>query len=80
MTMPSRPRVSVVIPAYNEGDNIGPPLARLLEGIQLACEVVVVVDFPEDTTIPAVDRLAADEPRIRAVVSTYGQGPGQCEV
>jgi dolichol-phosphate mannosyltransferase len=37
--------------------------------------VVVVVDFPEDTTIPVVERLSADEPRVRVVVSTYGRGP-----
>ncbi len=75
MTPASDPRVSVIIPAYNEGENIGPPLARLLEGVQLDCEVVVVVDFPEDTTIPVVQGLAATEPRIRIVVSTYGRGP-----
>jgi glycosyltransferase involved in cell wall biosynthesis len=67
--------VSVVIPAYNEGENIVAPLARLIEGVQLPFEVVVVVDFPEDTTIPVIQRLAGKEPRIRAVVSTYGRGP-----
>lgn len=69
------PRLSVVIPAYNEGEHIEAPLARLLEGVQLDCEVVVVVDFPEDTTVPVIERLAVDEPRIRVVVSTYGRGP-----
>ena len=69
------PRVSVVIPAYNEGENIVAPLARLIEGVQLDFEVVVVVDFPEDTTIPVIERLSQAEPRIRVVVSTYGRGP-----
>lgn len=69
------PRVSVVIPAYNEGEHIVPPLVRIFEAVQLPCEVVVVVDFPEDTTIPVVERFAADEPRLRAVVNTYGKGP-----
>ncbi|ACV80479.1 glycosyl transferase family 2 [Nakamurella multipartita DSM 44233] len=69
------PRVSVVIPAYNEGEGIEAPLARLLESMQLDCEVVVVVDFPEDNTVPVVRRFAATEPRVRAVVSTYGRGP-----
>lgn len=75
MIGPGGPRVSVVIPAYNEGANIEAPLARLLEGIQLDFEVVVVVDFPEDTTVPVIERLAVDEPRIRVVVSSYGRGP-----
>ena len=69
------PRVSVVIPAYNEGELIVPPLARIFEAVQLPCEVVVVVDFPEDTTIPVVERLEADEPRLRVVVNTFGRGP-----
>lgn len=69
------PRVSVVIPAYNEGENILAPLGRLLEGVQLNFEVVVVVDFPEDITIPVIEKLAIDEPRIRVVVSDYGRGP-----
>lgn len=70
-----RPRVSVIIPAYNEGDNIIPVLTRVFEGVQLSCEVVVVVDFPEDTTVATVERLAADEPRLRVVINTLGRGP-----
>lgn len=69
------PRVSVVIPAYNEGEHIAPALSRIFESVQLPCEVVVVVDFPEDTTVAVVERLQADEPRLRVAVSTYGRGP-----
>ena len=69
------PRVSVVIPAYNEGEHIVRPLNRIFESVQLPCEVVVVVDSAEDTTIPVVSALATDEPRLRAVVNTYGRGP-----
>jgi glycosyltransferase involved in cell wall biosynthesis len=69
------PRVSIIIPAYNEGENIEPAIARLFEGVQLACEVVVVVDTPDDTTVPVIERLAAEEPRLRVAVNTYGRGP-----
>jgi dolichol-phosphate mannosyltransferase len=71
----SGPRVSIIIPAYNEGENIEPAIARLFEGVQLACEVVVVVDTPDDTTVPVIERLAAEEPRLRVAVNTYGRGP-----
>jgi len=37
------PRVSVVVPAYNEGDQILPVLDRLFESVHLQCEVLVVV-------------------------------------
>ena len=73
----SRPRVSVVIPAYNEGEAIVPVLDRLLEAVTLSCEVLVVVDFPEDTTVPVVESYFAEheQPTVRAVVNTYGRGP-----
>jgi dolichol-phosphate mannosyltransferase len=69
------PRVSVIIPAYNEGTNIVPVLDRLFESVTLDCEVLVVVDFDEDTTAEAVRSYPEDEPRLRLVVSTYGRGP-----
>jgi glycosyltransferase involved in cell wall biosynthesis len=69
------PRVTVVIPAYSEGDEIVPVLDRLFESMTLDCEVLVVVDFPEDTTVPVVEKYAVAEPRLRPVVQTYGRGP-----
>jgi dolichol-phosphate mannosyltransferase len=72
------PRVTVVIPAYNEADDIIPVLDRLLESVSLPCEVLVVVDFPEDTTIPSIEAYADHaQPTVRAVVSDYGRGPAQ---
>jgi dolichol-phosphate mannosyltransferase len=73
--VPGGLRVSVVIPAYNEGEGIVPVLERIFEAVMLPCEVVVVVDFEEDTTKPVVLRLAETEPRLRVLVSTYGRGP-----
>ena len=69
------PRVSVVVPAYNEGDHILPVLDRIFEAVHLPCEVLVVVDFAEDTTVPVVDEYTLKEPRLRCVVSSYGRGP-----
>jgi dolichol-phosphate mannosyltransferase len=72
---PVPPRVSVVIPAYNEGEAIVPVLDRIFEGVTLPCEVLVVVDMQEDTTIPVVTKYAETEPRLRYLVNTYGRGP-----
>ena len=69
------PRVSVVIPAYNEGDHILPVLDRIFEAVHLPCEVLVVVDAPEDTTVPVVDEYSLKELRLRCLVNTYGRGP-----
>jgi dolichol-phosphate mannosyltransferase len=72
---PVPPRVSVVIPAYNEGEAILPVLDRIFEGVTLPCEVLVVVDMSEDTTVPVVTKYAETEPRLRYVINTYGRGP-----
>jgi len=69
------PRVSVVVPAYNESEHIVPVLDRLFESVRLPCEVLVVVDTEEDTTIPVVTDYSVKEPRIRCLVNTYGRGP-----
>jgi dolichol-phosphate mannosyltransferase len=73
--MTETPRVSVVVPAYNEGEHIVPVLDRLFESVKLPCEVLVVVDTPEDTTIPVTGEYALKEPRLKTVVNTYGRGP-----
>jgi glycosyltransferase involved in cell wall biosynthesis len=67
--------VSVVIPAYNEGEAVIPVLERIVEAVDSDVEVIVVVDFPEDTTVAAVEKLAARDARLRVVVNTYGRGP-----
>ena len=72
---PGMLRVSVVIPAYNEGEAIVPVLERIFEAVMLPCEALVVVDFEDDTTRPVVQRLAETQPRLRCLVNTYGRGP-----
>ena len=72
---PHGPRVSVVVPAYQEGTEIVAFLDRLFESVTLDCEVLIVVDTKDDTTVPVVESYAAAEPRLRCVVNTYGRGP-----
>jgi dolichol-phosphate mannosyltransferase len=72
---PGALRVSVIIPAYNEGEAIVPVLERIFESVMLPCEALVVVDFETDTTRPVVQRLAESQPRLRCLVNTYGRGP-----
>jgi dolichol-phosphate mannosyltransferase len=69
------PRVSVVVPAHNEGSDIIPVLDRIFESVRLQCEVLVVVDSPDDGTVPVVTGYADKEPRLHCIVNTYGPGP-----
>jgi dolichol-phosphate mannosyltransferase len=67
--------ISVVIPAYNEGEAILPVLDRIFDAVESTCEILVVVDFEQDTTVPVLRAYAESEPRLKTVVSTYGRGP-----
>jgi dolichol-phosphate mannosyltransferase len=72
---PSNLQVSVVIPVYNEGDAILPVLRRITEAVQIPCEILVVHDMPEDTTVPVIEAYALIDGRVRALLNTYGRGP-----
>lgn len=67
--------VSIVIPAYNEGTAIIPVLDRIFDGVELDCEILVVVDFEQDTTVSVLTAYSGHEPRLKALISTYGRGP-----
>jgi dolichol-phosphate mannosyltransferase len=69
------PRVSVVIPVYNEGEDVVRHLQRILREVLLPAEILVVHDMPEDTTVPYARQLAEHDPRVRTVLNTYGRGP-----
>jgi len=71
------PQVSVVIPAYNEGEAIMPCLDRIFAGVTLPCEVLVVYDDAADKTIPYLEKYARDEPRLLPVLNEYGRGPAR---
>lgn len=70
-------RVSVVIPVYNEGDAVVPCLDRILAGVKLPCEVLVVYDDPTDTTVPSLEKYAEVDPRVLPVLNGYGPGPAR---
>jgi glycosyltransferase involved in cell wall biosynthesis len=71
------PRVSIVIPVYNEGERVIPCLDRIYEAVALPCEVLVVYDEPDDSTVPYLQKHAEGEPRLRPLQNTYGRGPAR---
>jgi len=70
-----RPQVSIVLPVRNEGANIVPCLERLLREVRLPSEILVVHDTEDDTTVPYVNKISTEDPRVCAVLSTYEPGP-----
>ena len=69
------PRVSIVIPVYNEGNTVVPVIERIIEMVKLPCEILVVFDTEDDTTVPFLWELAEKYPQLRPLQNTYGRGP-----
>ncbi|MDQ6879032.1 MAG: glycosyltransferase [Candidatus Dormibacteraeota bacterium] len=69
------PALSVVVPVYNEGENVVPTLRGIVERSRIRpLEVLVVHDFDEDTTVAVVNRLKAEIPALRLHRNTIGRG------
>jgi glycosyltransferase involved in cell wall biosynthesis len=68
------PDLSIVLPVYNEGEAVEPVLRALSAGIRTPHELVVVYDFDGDTTVPVVQRLAAEIPGLRGLRNDLGRG------
>jgi glycosyltransferase involved in cell wall biosynthesis len=71
-----RPRlISIVLPVYNEGENIAECLRRLdraLKGVEH--EILVCYDFEEDTTLPAIRAMSDLSPTVKLTRNTIGRG------
>jgi dolichol-phosphate mannosyltransferase len=67
--------VSVVIPVYNEGENIQVCVRRLTKALaDTPHELLVCYDFDEDTTLPALAAMPDRPPTIRLVRNSLGKG------
>jgi dolichol-phosphate mannosyltransferase len=71
------PRVSVVIPVYNEGEAIVPCLDRILQAVHLPAQVLVVYDDPTDTTLPYLEKYQRSDPRVVPLLNGHGPGPAR---
>ena len=72
-----KPRVSVVVPVHDEGESVITCLDRIFEGVSLPCEVLMVHDAPDDSTVPYLQKYSAEEPRLVPLLNTYGPGPAR---
>ena len=72
-----KPRVSVVVTAKDEDDAIMGALARIAEAVEIPCEILVVCDSLDDTTVPWVKKYAEEDDRVHLVINGYGPGPAR---
>jgi glycosyltransferase involved in cell wall biosynthesis len=66
--------ISVVVPVYNEAENIQPFLRDVEHHVLDSHEILLVYDFPEDKTLPAVLAMEPPCPNVRLVHNTLGGG------
>lgn len=66
--------VSIVVPVYNEADNIIPLLEALQAKVSSDHETLLVYDFDEDSTLPPARDLASSYPELLLVKNQHGRG------
>jgi glycosyltransferase involved in cell wall biosynthesis len=66
--------ISLVVPVFNEADNVQPFLRDVEQEVQESHETLLIYDFPEDTTLPAVAAMQPPCPSVRLVHNTLGRG------
>ena len=50
--MPDEPRLGIIVPVYNEAENIGNTLLAIAQKVRTSHRVYIVYDFDEDNTLP----------------------------
>jgi glycosyltransferase involved in cell wall biosynthesis len=68
------PLTSLVVPVYNEADNIQLFLRDVEAHVLEPHETLIVYDFPEDNTLPAVAAMVPLCPSVRLIHNTLGRG------
>jgi glycosyltransferase involved in cell wall biosynthesis len=76
--VPPTPKLSVIVPFYNEEDSIGPlhrAIVDAVDQLHIPYEMVFVDDGSKDATLPRAEALAARDSRVRVVAfrRNYGQ-------
>jgi dolichol-phosphate mannosyltransferase len=66
---------TVVIPAFNEGRNIIKTVEDLSNHYNSTIDVLVIVDFENDSTIQSFNNILTKPITFKILVQTYGAGP-----
>jgi dolichol-phosphate mannosyltransferase len=73
-------RSLIVIPTYNEIENIRPLIEAVLKGTSASVEILVVDDGSPDGTGTLVDQMAGSEPRVHVLHRSRKMGLGTAYV
>lgn len=70
----TEPLISLVVPVYQEAENIVTFLRDLEQNVEENYEAIIVYDFPEDNTLPAIEGMSPAPRGVRLVHNTLGKG------
>lgn len=78
--------LGIIIPVYNEGENIGATLNAIEDNVRTPHRIYIVYDFDEDNTLPIVEKFITDgmnlklvKNPVRGVVSAIKTGLREAE-
>jgi dolichol-phosphate mannosyltransferase len=67
-------KVSVILPTYNEKDNIGPLISAIIEHVRHKLEIIIVDDDSPDGTWRIVEEIAQENPAVHLIRRTDKRG------
>lgn len=67
-------KISIIIPVYNEGVNLGVLLRIMRAIVKSSHEVLIVYDFPEDNSVPVAKDAQKTYPEAQLVYNDKGRG------
>jgi poly-beta-1,6-N-acetyl-D-glucosamine synthase len=74
LALQNQPKVSIVVPCFNEGDNVREVISHLMKMHYPHYEVIAVNDGSSDNTAQILNELAAQHARLRVIHHAENQG------
>lgn len=66
--------ISIILPVYNEGENIRQQVDEIEKYLLQTHEVLIVYDFTKDTTVVPAKQLSHKFPNIKPIKNIFGRG------
>jgi len=66
--------INIVIPVYNEGENIRDTLSEIENKVKTAHKIFIIYDFEQDNTLPVVKNLMQKQKNISLLKNKFGRG------
>ncbi len=66
--------INILIPVFNEGENIGLTLAEIGSKVKTPHRILIIYDFDEDNTLPVVREWMSTNREIVLLKNKYGRG------